>query len=839
MGRSGTSRTLAAMSDSRLAAGAVALRRIGGLLLAAALAGVLVAGLVLPMAGLTGFTARQVSDGIQNLPSAIEKGTIPHTTKVYAANGKLLARFYDENREEVAISDVAPIMRKSIVAIEDSRFYEHGAIDVEGTTRALVNNIIGNDIQGGSTITQQLIKLILIEQADTKRAIAAATEQSYGRKLRELQYAMAYEEQHSKNEILEDYLNIAFFGDGAYGIHSAARHYFKVSPAKLNLAQASMLAGLVQNPSRFNPTENPDLALERRNVVLQRMADLGIITERAAKQTTKQPLGLRVKDFDNGCVSTAAPFFCDFVRRYLLKDPALGANREEREHRLETGGLTIRTTIDLRFQRAADRAVGDNVYPKDPAIGGMAMVEPGTGEVKALAQSRPMGNNADKGQTYLNYVVPKEYGDSNGFQGGSTFKIFTLASALAQGLPLSTGFISPPSYYVPAGTTTDCAGNPTGSWQVSNSTDSGYMNMYTGTQNSVNTFFAQLETKTGVCPPVTLARKQGVKVYKRQEVPSFTLGVTDINPVTMASVYATAAARGMYCQPHPVTEVIDRDGNELDLSTPDCTRVYSEAVADAVNDILRGVIEGGFASAYALDQPAAGKTGTTQDTKAVWFAGYTPNLATAAMIAGANDFGQPQQVYDRVIGGQYIDFSTASGTGFAAPMWSEAMEVVQRWLPDVDFSPVNPEALGSAGVTIPGDLGGLSVDEASARLSDLGLVPVVGATVDSSYPEGTVAGTSPPAGATTFEGEQVILSISDGSPYQPPQPPEPTHSPPNGPVVPVVPAVVRAVARATSSRLGASATRVRPGLRRRAGAVPPRRRPRRRHDRSPAVAGRP
>ena len=186
------------MSPNPLAAGAAALRRIGALLLAAALAGVLVAGLVLPLAGLTGFTARQVSDGIENLPEELEVGEIPHTSKIFDANGNQIARFYTENREDVPLRRVAPMMRKAIVAIEDSRFFDHGAIDLEGTSRALINNLLGNDTQGGSSITQQLIKLILIEKADTKAELAAATEQSYTRKIRELQYAMSYEQNHSK-----------------------------------------------------------------------------------------------------------------------------------------------------------------------------------------------------------------------------------------------------------------------------------------------------------------------------------------------------------------------------------------------------------------------------------------------------------------------------------------------------------------------------------------------------------------------------------------------------------------------------------------------------------------
>ena len=448
------------MSPHPLAAGAAALRRIGALLLAAALAGVLVAGLVLPLAGLTGFTARQVSDGIENLPEELEVGEISHTSKIYDANGHQIARFYTENREDVALRNVAPLMRKAIVAIEDSRFFQHGAIDLEGTSRALINNLLGNDTQGGSSITQQLIKLILIEKADTKAQLAAATEQSYTRKIRELQYAMSYEQNHSKSEILEDYLNIAFFGDGAYGIKIAARHYFSVKPADLSLAQSALLAGLVQNPTRFNPTQYPDLALERRNIVLQRMAELDIVSRQQAHRAMTESLGLDPTNFSNGCVTSPAPFFCDYVHSYLLANPALGKTRREREDTLRTGGLTIHTTVDLRFQRAADQAVRDRVNPTDLAIGGMAMVVPGTGEVKALSQSRPMGNNVRAGQTYLNFVVPKEYGDANGFQGGSTFKVFTLSSALKQGYPLSTSFTAPSPYYVPGGHAQELCGRP-------------------------------------------------------------------------------------------------------------------------------------------------------------------------------------------------------------------------------------------------------------------------------------------------------------------------------------------------------------------------------------------
>lgn len=789
------------MPETRLAAGTAALRRVGALLLTAALAGVLVAGLVLPVAGLTGFTARQVANGIEELPEQLGETPIAQSTKVYDIEGKRIALFYDENRENVGLDQVAPVMRRAIIAIEDSRFYEHGAIDLEGTTRALVNNLLGNDTQGGSSITQQLVKLLLIEQADSKAEVEAATEESYGRKLRELQYAMAYEEEHTKNEILRDYLNVAFFGDGAYGIASAARHYYSVEPSQLSLVQAATLAGLVQNPTRYNPTEAPNVAIQRRNVVLGRMADLDMISEQRSRRTQREALNLEPTDFSNGCVTSPAPFFCDYVYQYLLRDEALGSTVAERQNRLRTGGLEIYTTLDQRFQQAADTAVRGRVNATDQAIGGMAMIEPGTGEVRALSQSRPMGRDASAGQTFLNYVVPKEYGDSNGFQGGSTFKAFVAAAAIEEGISPQTTLAAPPTLVQPPGTYQDCDGNPVvDTWTVSSSTSSGSMNMYRGIAESVNTYFAELEAIVGVCDSVTMARDMGVTVREEDEVGPFTLGSTDINPVTMASAYATFAARGTYCDPRPVERVVTQDGNEIELDSGGCTRLLEPSTADAMNDMLQGVTgPGGFAydAGLAVDQPTAGKTGTTQENKAVWFTGYTPNLATSMMIAGANQLGQPITMVDQYIGGQYIGFDTVSGSGFAAPVWAQAMAAVDQWLPYRAFTEPDFSDLGGAEIPVP-DLGGLSIQAAQGQLRELGLGTVVGATVDSSYAEGTVASTTPGAGEPVYEGQIVTLNISDGTPYVPPtteppadpptsqpDPPDPTNPPvtPNEPPV--------------------------------------------------------
>jgi membrane peptidoglycan carboxypeptidase len=664
--------------------------------------GIVVAGLAIPFAGVAGVGARSVARTMDDLPEELEIDELSQRTTILDANGNRLASLYDENRVKVPLKGISRTMVKAVVAIEDYRFYEHGALDLKGTLRALVTNQANSGVvQGGSSITQQLVKLTLLSQAKTKEEKAAATDDTYARKLKELRYAIALEQSHPKDWILERYLNTAYFGDGAYGVQAAARHYFNVNARDLNLRQSALLAGLVKNPTGYDPTNYPDRALERRDVVLDRMAELNTIPRDKAEKTKEKDLGLDVQDVDNGCVNARAPFFCDYVIEWLLQDESLGATVQERRNLLKSGGLTIKTTVDLASQQAADSAVAAHVYPNDQAIGALALVEPGTGDVKALAQSRPMGRDRASGETYLNYTVPKEYSTANGFQPGSTFKVFVLADAIDQGLPLTTSFSSGSPMTFNLDDYANCPGEPTfgaGTFDTENSTGTGTYNMYSGTRNSINTYFMQLEQDTGVCKPYELAQAMGVHLDDPsvERFPSFTLGVGDASPLEMAEAYATFAARGLHCDNRPVTQILDAGGNVLKDYASNCTQVMQQQTADAVSDILRGVIEpGGFADAQALTTPAAGKTGTTQSQKAVWFCGYTPHLAAAAVIAGANQLGTPISLQYQTIGGTYV--SSASGSGFAAPIWGDAMKAITAAAPYEDF--VFPTAVEGAGVT--------------------------------------------------------------------------------------------------------------------------------------------
>ncbi|WP_332645130.1 transglycosylase domain-containing protein [Aeromicrobium sp.] len=677
---------------------------VGSMARLSALAGAAVAAILIPTTAFVVVTGNNVTNDLVNLPLKLEDRPNPQTTRLLASNGELMAYFYKENRQDVPLEKIAPVMQEAILAIEDSRFFKHGALDLKGTIRAAVNNASEGQTQGGSTITQQLVKLTLLSQATTKEERIAATETSLARKARELKLAISYEREHTKKEILERYLNIAYFGDGAYGIQAAAFHYFSKSPDKLTTTQAATLAGLVKNPVEFDPRVYPERALQRRNTVLAVMERLGVLTAKEVADESAKTLGLKITKYPNGCVTSVAAFSCDYVRRYLLQEPALGATVAERQTTLERGGLTIKTNIDLRMQKAANSAVRTTVNPKDKAIAGMAMVEPGTGKVRAVAQSRPMGRDKKKGQSFINYTVPRAYGDSGGFPAGSTFKMFTVAAALKQGIDVGKTYRSPRMIRMPAGTYFDCEGGGTGLWEPTNSTSSGKMNMYTGTRLSVNTYFAQLERDAGLCNTVKAAESMGIVVPFdpdnkdskgrlrpiTNQVPSFTLGVTNVSPLDMAAAYATPASGGLYCKPMPVASIIDLKGRDVKKYKPECERVLSKDEAAQINDILRGVQEPngfGYANGTALQVPSAAKTGTTQENKAVWYTGYTPELSTAAMIAGVTSKGLPRSLAGVTINGRFLNFLSVGGSSLAGPMWKKAMGIVQNYLEPSNFDP--------------------------------------------------------------------------------------------------------------------------------------------------------
>jgi len=741
------------------------------MLAVAAVLGIVVSGLAIPFAGLLGFAAKDMSNSANDLPKQLTTESLPQRTQIVDQHGKPIATLYDQNRVNVQLNQISRTMVKALVAIEDYRFFQHGALDVKGTLRAFFKDqAAGGSVQGGSTLTQQLVKQTLVNQADTVAAQKAATADTFARKFRELRYAIALEKLHSKDWILQQYLNTVYFGDGAYGVQAAAQHYFGVNAKSLDLRQSALLAGLVQSPEALNPTSNPKGATQRRNTVLDRMAQLHAISQSTADKNKKMSLGLHVQKAANGCVSSSAPFFCDYVVSYLMKDKALGKTKKERQRVLWGGGLTIQTTMRGQFQHYATVAARTHVNQTDQAIGALAEVEPGTGNVIALAQSRPMGTHSRKGETFLNYAVPPAYGSAAGFQAGSTFKFFVMAAALQQGLPVTTSFYAPNEYDVSQGDYRTCHGpyRSTQMWPVHNSTGATdeTMDMNIGAPESVNTYFAQLEKRTGLCQPYGLAKEMGLDLTKANQIPSFTLGVADENPLTMASAYATAASGGTWCAPRPVSAILDANGKVVKKYPTQCKRVMSQHTADSIDAVLHHVMEpGGFGANIMLDKEAAAKTGTNDSNMAVWFNGYTPAIAVSSVVAGVNLAGHQIPV-PPVLHGVY--YGTAHGSTVAGPMWYAALHPVQDLLPNKLFHQPPPGPL-QAGLP---HVVGASLDHAFKAIKAAGFTPQMAGMVDSAYARGEVAMLSK---GTDGNVVYIYTSSGHGAPVAPPPPPVISH----------------------------------------------------------------
>ncbi|WP_155884543.1 transglycosylase domain-containing protein [Actinomadura flavalba] len=653
-----------------------ALRDLGGLGL---LAGVLVAMLLAPTACTAGVGARDAARWFEDDPDELSTDGVPQRSTVLAADGSHLATFYFENRVDVALAKVAPIARHAVLAIEDDRFYDHGALDSKGTLRALVSNMGSGEVQqGGSGITQQYVKNLLISQAENARERREAQEVTPARKIRELKYAVAIEKRFSKDQILERYLNIAYFGDGAYGIEAAARHFFGKPAAKLNLGESALLAGVIRYPYAYDPVRHPGAARERRDIVLTRMETLGWITPRQAADTRAQPLRLRVTKTPNGCVTSRAPFFCDYVQREILTDPAFGKSPKEREKLLKQGGLTIRTTLDPKTQKAAQRAVNRHVPPRNSArkAAAQALVEPGTGAIRGMAVDRALGPDRERGKTWINFAADASHGSSIGMQAGSTFKAFTLAAALEKGRVFGDKLMAPRGYEAVG--FRDCSGRRVGDpgTVLRNSADGEggkSFSLVTGTHHSVNTYFLALQKDVGLCETVQMAERLGMRQgngRKLQQYPSFTLGFNPVSPLRLAAAYAAFGARGVYCEPVAIAKVTRRNGKALPVPKPRCRRAMLKSTADGVNHVLSGVLTKGTAAGMGLGRPAAGKTGTVDNFSAAWFAGYTPDLASAVWV------GDPRGGYRHPMTSLCMDgrcYGAVYGATIPAPIWRDTM----------------------------------------------------------------------------------------------------------------------------------------------------------------------
>ncbi len=661
------------------------------------LAGAVTAGIALPAFGLMGLAAKGTVEGFDELPAELKRPPLSQRTTILNAEGEEIAKVYSRDRTVVDITQMSKYVQQALVATEDSRFYEHGAIDLKGVLRALNENAQSGQIsQGASTLTQQYVKNVFVEAAgDDPEAVAEATRQTIGRKIRELKYAIKLEEELTKKQILENYLNITYFGQGAYGVEAASQRFFSTSAKDLELHEAALLAGLVQSPSYYDPTINPDRAKTRRNTVLGRMAAVGDISREEAKAAQAKDLGLDVSQPQEGCITAinGAGFFCDYIEHVFKASPAFGETRKERVQRWDRGGLTIKTTLDPQAQNAVQESLASHVNKDDEVASAVTVVEPGTGRILGMGQSRPYGPRPAEHETTLNLSVDGDMGGPpNGYQVGSTFKAFTAAAALEKGISPAQTFTTGNEIDIDKDKFQTCEGAGVGSdtYNVPNELDSekGTWDMSKALAKSINTYFVLLEEKVGLCATAKMADKAGFHRANGEpikQVASLTLGVNQASPLTMASAYATFANRGVHCTPIAIASVTGANGDKLDVPKSTCSRAMSKKTADTLNEMLTGVVTSGTATSAKLPgRDNAGKTGTTDGMKNAWFVGYTPDVSTAVWVG---DPANQVEMYDVTIGGQY--YPKVCGGCLPAPMWKGVMTGALQGVPATPFNDVD------------------------------------------------------------------------------------------------------------------------------------------------------
>jgi membrane peptidoglycan carboxypeptidase len=753
------------------------------------LGGLLAAGLVMPSVATTNVIAQTSVRLFDDLPSELETIPLSEKSTLLTADGTVLAEFYSQNRIVVRLDQMSQAMRNAVLAVEDKRFYEHGGIDPAGLLRALFQNATGDGggTQGGSTLTQQYVKNMLIQTAlqgedpqDIAEAIREATVASgiegYARKLNEAKMAIALEQRMTKDEILEGYMNIAQFGYAQiYGVESAALHFFSVHASDLNYLQAATIAGITRAPGLYDPERNPEKAQERRNLVLRLMHEQAMITDEEYQAGVATPLVDTLVPSTTGqdCVVanaiSNAGYFCDFVTKIIRNDPAFGETPDERTRLLYRGGLTITTTLDRGLQAAADEEVKRGVPPGDPSGVGSAIsvVQPNTGYVLAIAQSTVYSPSQvpAPGQTAVNWNTDNVYGGASGFPPGSAFKPFTLMEWFRRGHSLDevvngTQRMRNEREFVACGAR---LGNTP--WNLGNADGGrGMMSVLDATRNSVNNAYADMASKLDLCDIMNGAAALGIHKAggmagegNFDPFPANVIGSQSVAPLTMAAAFAGFAAGGVFCDPVAIISVVDGNGNQLAVPQPNCRQAIDPSIANAVAWTLTHVWEGTGRSLGGIGRPAAGKTGTTSANEHTWFVGFTPQIATAVWT-GYPDAMRPMQGV--TINGTY--YGHVYGATISGATWVRFMQRAHQGAPVIGFGEPASTYLHGVQIQVP-DVVGRSAEEAKQILQDAGFNPTFDPyTRFSEYPADTVAGTMPAGGSTAVRGSAITITVSAG-----------------------------------------------------------------------------
>jgi membrane peptidoglycan carboxypeptidase len=759
------------------------------------LAGVLLAGMLSPVVVGLGVLSNQITDSAKRVSNSVANAQltadqIPLMTTVLDRTGAPMAYLYDQYRQPATFNQIADTMKAAIISVEDRRFYLDRGVDPLATLRALLHNSSGGSTQGASTITQQYVKNYLINVVDRNDPVNQQADRAdtVARKLREAEMALKLDRNTSKNDILTGYLNLVEFAGNIYGVGAASAAYFHTTPAQLTVPQAALLAGMVNNPNLYNPYTHPAQALARRNLVIDTMVASGSLTPAQAAPAKAAPLGV-VPDGPtvpgSTCLSAApdAGFFCDYLVSYLRQ---AGFTADQ----IDTGGYTITTTMDPSASAAIKAAVEHNVPSTQPGVANtFALVRPldGAHQVLAMVANRNLGTNAARGEVSTNIVA----NPSNVFGAGSSYKIFTTAAALENGV---VGFDTDLSNPGSACFTPPVTNRYTSCYPVQNDGTSypDPISLQNALATSPNVAFVNLETKVGMPAVLQMAHRLGLRQSLRtndaggvpvtdpgdprsknpqynepqsryfQNLLSFTLGVSPVSTLEMANVSATLIDGGTWCPPTPVLSITDRSGRPVQIQQQPCEHVVSPGLADTLlAGLSQDTVDGTSAAAARAagwNRPDIGKTGTTNSSESVAFVGAVDGYAASSMLFA--DGPKPQELCP----GPPVHLGDcghgAFGGTVAAPPYFQAMNEILGGQPDQPIPPPDPDFLnaGDHGDVAPYTVGQPSAPAAEA-LGRAGYQVRI-SEIPSTSPKGEVVGQSPQGNLP--RGTPVTLFTSTG-----------------------------------------------------------------------------
>jgi membrane peptidoglycan carboxypeptidase len=772
-----------------------------GVIGVSAIVGIIATIIAVPVLAVSSAAASGAIDSFDDLPATFEIGTQPQQNRLIAYRDDepvTIAYVYSQNRQEIGWDEVTPALKGAVLAAEDHRFYEHGAIDMQAIVRAGIATVTTGDTQGGSTLTQQLVKNICIaeafkdypnqgqddeELAKYREAVQACAAVAIDRKIREMKYAIALEKEYTKDEILLGYLNIANYGGTIYGIQSAAERYFDTDADDLTIAQAASLVATVQTPSalRLDIEENYPANTARRDTVINNMYTYGYITaaERdealatvvgsgVPKKKASNPEtydGLKITEPRNGCsaANKYAKQFCDYVVKNVGNLEALGADADERERNWRIGGYTLYTTLDLKLQQVAQDAVRQWAPADETALelgSASTSVEAGTGEILTMAQNKAFDDTGTGGKdtTAVNFATDKQYGGSSGFQPGSTYKVFTLLNWLESGHGLNEWVYGSARTVDQTEFLDTClpkkGDHPyVGPFEFGNdSGEAGSFSVREATARSINGAFVSMAEQLDLCRTKQIAEAFGMHQANGDEMtsnPANVLGVNEVAPLSIAAAFAGIANNGEYCTPIAVTKIVTTTGEELPGQTSECSQAIAEPVAIAAQSALQGAIANYPSNPYD-GTDLIGKTGTTDDSVQTWATGASTRVASTTWFGNIRGFF-PIRSYAGYTGGNYRHY-----------IQKAILTEMDIRYPGGEFEePDSSFLLGSA--TPVGNYIGMTENAARSAIQGDGFAVGNVGTVSSELPEGQVARQTPGSGSPLSDGAPVQLWLSDGS----------------------------------------------------------------------------